>query len=56
MSRDRQFWLCWIGLVWALSVGQTRAQELLLQRKHKATLTIVSGLTPERTLRLSRAS
>src|SRR5437763_5395288 len=46
-------WLCLIGLACVLSGAAARAQGPPPLRKEKATLTLVSGVTAERTLRLS---
>jgi hypothetical protein len=44
-----------ITLAWALAVAAARAQALRPQQQKKATLTVVSGVTAERTLRLAGA-
>src|SRR5213595_4020281 len=46
-------WWCLVGLAWALCATTAYAQGLPPLRKEKATVTIVSGVTADRTLRLS---
>src|SRR5881227_660394 len=46
-------WLCLIGVLCAVAGVSVHAQGPAPLRKEKATVTIVSGVTAERTLRLS---